>query len=92
MLDSNSIGWHFWPYKKLDNTRGIVTFNKPVYYDSLIAYADTARNNFADIRKTRPANIAEIKKAMDGYLENCRFKNCIQNKGYIKALGFTPQE
>jgi aryl-phospho-beta-D-glucosidase BglC (GH1 family) len=92
MLDSNNIGWHFWPYKKLDNTRGIVTFSKPVYYDSLIVYADTARINFADIRKTRPANIAEIKKAMDGYLENCKFKNCIQNKGYIKALGFTPKE
>ena len=92
MLDSNNIGWHFWPYKKLDNTRGIVTFSKPVYYDSLIAYADTARTNFADIRKTRPTNIAEIKKAMDGYLENCKFKNCKQNKGYIKALGFTPRE
>lgn len=92
MLNSNNIGWHFWPYKKLDNTRGIVTFSKPVYYDSVIAYANVPKYNFADIRKNRPANVAEVKKALDGYLENCRFKNCIQNKGYIMALGFKPKK
>ncbi|MDP9229970.1 MAG: glycoside hydrolase family 5 protein, partial [Bacteroidota bacterium] len=91
MLDSNNIGWHFWPYKKINNTRGIVTFSKPDYYDSVKVYADTPKNNFEDIRKHRPANTAEIKKALDGFLENCLFKNCIQNTGYIKALGFTPQ-
>jgi len=90
MLDSNNIGWHYWPYKKIDNTRGIVSFSKPVYYDSVIAYANTAKNNFEDIRKHRPANASEISKALEGFLENCRFKNCIQNKGYIKALGFVP--
>ena len=90
MLDSNNIGWHFWPYKKLDNTRGIVTFSRPPYYDSLIAYADTVRGTFSQVRKYRPADIAEIKKAMEGYLENCLFKNCTQNTGYIRALGFKP--
>ncbi len=88
MLDSCSIGWHYWPYKKPDNTRGIVSFSKPMYYDSVIAYADTLRSTFGDVRKTRPKNISDIKKALDGYLENCKFKNCVQNKGYIKALGF----
>ena len=92
MLDSNNIGWHYWPYKKINNTKGIVTFSKPDFYDLLIAYAGTEKNNFADIRKHRPANISEIKKALDGFLENCQFKNCTQNKGYIKALGFSPKE
>jgi endoglucanase len=91
MLDSNTIGWHYWPYKKMENTRGIVQIVKPAYYDSIIAYANAPRINFADIRKYRPSNIIEIRKALDEYLENCRFKNCIQNPGYIKALGFTPQ-
>jgi endoglucanase len=91
-LDSNNIGWHFWPYKKINNTRGIVTFNKPVYYDSVIAYAGIPKKNFEDIRNHRPANMTEIKKALDGFIENCRFKHCIQNPGYIKALGFTPQQ
>jgi endoglucanase len=88
MLDSNLISWHFWPYKKINNTRGIVTFSKPTYYDSVIAYANTVKKNFEDIRKHRPANMEEIKKALDGFLENCRFKNCTPNTGYIKALGF----
>ena len=91
MLDSTNIGWHFWPYKKINNTRGIVTFNQPPNYDSVIAYANTPRNNFDDIRKYRPSNTTEIKKALDDFLENCRFKNCTQNTGYIKALGFIPK-
>lgn len=91
-LDSNQIGWHYWPYKKLDNTRGIVTFSIPAGYDSVITYANTHKNNFEDIRKNRPADVALIKKALEGFLENCRFKNCIQNKGYIRALGFKPME
>lgn len=91
MLDSNAIGWHYWPYKKMENTRGIVRINKPAYYDSVIAYANAPKINFGDIRKYRPSNMNEIKKTLDEYLENCKFKNCLQNPGYIKALGFTPQ-
>lgn len=91
MLDSNYIGWHFWPYKKLNNTKGIVSFNKPEFYDTLISYTSKSRNNFENIRKNRPKDISEIKKALKGYLENCRFENCNQNKEYIKALGFIPQ-
>lgn len=89
-LDENNIGWHYWPYKKIDNTRGIVTFAVPQYYDSVIAYAEKPKKNFGDIRDQRPKDAAMIKKALDGFLENCQFKNCTQNKGYITALGFRP--
>src|SRR4030095_433803 len=91
LLDSCAIGWHFWPYKKINNARGIVRFDKPPYYDSLIVYANTPKINFEEIRKHRPANDEDIKKALAGFIENCRFKNCIQNTGYIKALGFIPK-
>lgn len=91
-LDSNKIGWHYWPYKKLDNTRGVVTFNKPAGYDSVITYANTPKKNFEDIRKNRPTDMDAIQKALNGFLENCMFKHCIQNRGYIKALGFKPNE
>jgi hypothetical protein len=92
MLDSNNIGWHYWPYKKIDNTRGIVSFGKPVNYDSVIAYANTPKNNFEDIRKNRPGDMEAISKALDDFLEKCKFKNCTQNAGYIKALGFVPKQ
>ncbi len=86
-LEENNIGWHYWPYKKMDDTRGFVTFKIPQYYDSIIAYADTARSSFADIRKLRPKDGGQLQKALDGFLENCRFANCIINKEYITALG-----
>jgi aryl-phospho-beta-D-glucosidase BglC (GH1 family) len=92
VLDSGGVSWHYWPYKKPDNTRGIVRFEKPVYYDSVIAFADASKNTFADIRKNRPSNPVQIKKALDDFLENCRFKNCVQNNLYIRALGFVPKK
>jgi endoglucanase len=90
-LEENNIGWHFWPYKKLDNPRGFVSFKVPEYYDQVIAYADSPKNNFADIRRLRPKNMDEIKKALDGFLLNSQFKNCLKNKGYISALGLKPE-
>lgn len=92
VMDSSNISWHYWPYKKIDNSRGIVSFNKPLYYDSVIAYANTPKKNFEEIRKNRPANPGEIKQALAGFLENCLFKNCTQNTGYIRALGFVPKQ
>ncbi|MBG9374729.1 cellulase family glycosylhydrolase [Panacibacter sp. DH6] len=87
-MDAHNISWHYWPYKKLDNTRGIVTFQVPQYYEQVMQYADTAKKNFEEVRKLRPANTAEIIQALDGFLKNCAFKNCTPNNGYIKALGF----
>jgi len=87
-LEENNIGWHYWPYKKIDNTKGIVTFKVPEHYDVIVKYAETAKKNFEDIRNARPKNIDEVKQALNGFLENCQFKNCASNKGYITALGF----
>ena len=58
-------------------------------YFSVIAYAETAKKNFADIRKYRPQNIQLVKQALNEYLEQCLFENCFPNKEYIKALGFS---
>jgi len=88
-LESAGIGWHYWPYKKMDDARCIVQFKRPASYDSIIKYAETAKKNFADIRKSRPQNINQVKEALSGYLEQCLFENCIPNNGYIKALGFS---
>jgi aryl-phospho-beta-D-glucosidase BglC (GH1 family) len=87
LLEQNNIGWHFWPYKKMNNTRGIVSFPQPANYDLISKYADTTRNNFDEIRRTKPAQLNEAKKAWYQFLENCRYENIIPNKGYIKALG-----
>jgi aryl-phospho-beta-D-glucosidase BglC (GH1 family) len=87
LLDQNHIGWHYWPYKKMDNTRGIVTFNRPADYQLVIDFVDSNRNGFDMIRKNKPADTEAAKKALFQFIQNSRFENIIPNKGYIKALG-----
>lgn len=86
-LEKNNIGWHYWPYKKMDNTKGIVTFARPENYNAVITYADSTKQNFEAIRNLRPKDITAVKKALQDFLINSRFENCIPNNGYIKALG-----
>lgn len=87
-LEKNNIGWHYWPYKKMDNTKGIITFDVPAGYDKIIEYTEKPRADFGAIRKAAPADREEIKKALYGFLKNSSFENCKPNKGYIEALGF----
>lgn len=87
LLEQNNIGWHYWPYKKMKNTRGIVSFDQPENYELIIQYADTARNSFDAIRKNKPTNLDAAKKAWYQFIQNSRFEHIWPNKGYIKALG-----
>ncbi len=84
-LEENNIGWHYWPYKKMDNTRGIITFDMPAGYDKLIDYTEQPRADFAAIRKAAPADREQIKKALYEFLNNSKFENCRPNKGYIEV-------
>jgi endoglucanase len=86
-LEENNIGWHYWPYKKMDNTKGIMTFDIPANYDKIIAYTELPRGDFAAIRKAAPADREAIKKALYDFINNSKFENCHPNKGYIEALG-----
>ncbi len=86
-LERNNIGWHYWPYKKMDNTSGIMNFERPAQYDVVIKYADSTKKNIGSTRDLRPKNIEAVKQALQDYLRNCRFENCFPNKGYIRALG-----
>jgi endoglucanase len=88
VLEKNNIGWHYWPYKKLDNTRGIITFNVPAGYEKIIEYTEKPRADFAAIRKATPEDREQIKTALYEFLNNSKFENCKPNKGYIEALGF----
>lgn len=88
-LEAARIGWHFWPYKKLDNSRCFVQIEKPVLYDSVIRYAETPMKNFTGIRTWRPQNTQPIRAALNAFLEACKFQNCKVNEGYLQALRFS---
>ncbi|MGY4537984.1 endoglucanase [Mucilaginibacter sp. UYNi724] len=87
LCEKNRIGWHYWPYKKLDNLKGIISFNVPDGYEDIINYTEKDRGSFENIRKAAPADREKICKALWAFLENSKFVNCIPNKGYIGALG-----
>ena len=86
LLETNNIGWCFWPYKKMDSSRGMVQFVKTKEWDEIIKYAELPKNNFEEIRNAKPEREI-IKQALSDLLENIKFKNCEINKGYLKALG-----
>ncbi|HCY78003.1 MAG TPA: glycosyl hydrolase family 5 [Ignavibacteriales bacterium] len=86
LLESNNIGWCFWPYKKMDSDRGIVQFEKTKEWEEIIKYAETPKNNFEEIRNAKPEKTV-IKKALSDLIENIKFKSCSVNEGYLKALG-----
>lgn len=88
LLDKNKIHWCFWPYKKMNNTRGIMNFSQPENYNLLIDYAKSDRSSYENIRKNKP-NRELVQKALNQYLENCLFNKAnFPNYGYIESLGF----
>lgn len=88
--EKNNFGWCFWPYKKMDAASNMVSIKRTAEWDSIITYAKGNRVSYEQIRKARPAK-SVIEKAFADYLENCKFSNCIINKGYIRALGLKMQ-
>jgi endoglucanase len=86
ILYERNIGWHYWPYKKLDNDKGVMSFKVPAGFDDVISYTEKPRATFEEIRKAAPADREKMKQALYGFLENAKFINCSPNKGYIQAL------
>lgn len=86
LLEKNNIGWTFWPYKKMDSSRGIVSFHKTEEWDAIIKYSENPGKNFEEKRKNKPP-LDIIHRALDLLLENILLKNCIVNYGYLNSLG-----
>jgi aryl-phospho-beta-D-glucosidase BglC (GH1 family) len=86
LLERNNIGWCFWPYKKLEATSCVASINSPVDWDAIVAFAESPRTTFEEVRKNRPPAV-RVKNALRDYLERIKFANCHVNQGYLKALG-----
>ena len=86
-MDSHRVGWHYWPYKKMENKAGIVDFARPAGFEQIQAYADSVKKNFEVMRSIRPKDMQAVRAALKQFLVNCRFENCRPQQGYIEALG-----
>jgi hypothetical protein len=87
-MAENNIGWTFWPYKKINNS-SFVGITPPEGWDKVIAFSEAPRATFKEIREARPDQ-QEAWQAMQGFIENSKFKNNVIQKGYINALGLNP--
>jgi endoglucanase len=86
LLEANNVGWCFWPYKKMDNPRGVVSFKVPEGYSEIIAYADSSRQSFEEVRNRRLL-VKDADQTLHQFNLNSRIANCYPNNGYIEALG-----
>ena len=92
LLDKTEIHWTFWPYKKMNNTRGPMNYDEPSAYGNFVRYAESDRGSFAKIRTLKDSldgiKPKEIISLLKQFVENSKFENSYPNKGYCKALGF----
>jgi hypothetical protein len=89
LMQRHGIGWCFWPYKKMDSPRGIVSVKQPPHWDEIVAYAAARGGDFEANAKIRPP-IDHSRQALAGLVENARFERVRVNRGYIRALGLKP--
>jgi aryl-phospho-beta-D-glucosidase BglC (GH1 family) len=88
LLNKNEINWAYWPYKKMDNTKGIMNFAQPEDYPLITKFGESDRSSFEKVRENMPDR-TKAQKALNQFLENSLYKNNFQNKGYIEGLGLT---
>ncbi|MBA4408601.1 MAG: glycosyl hydrolase family 5 [Odoribacter sp.] len=89
LMESNNIGWTYWPYKKMGHPSSVMNIVQPENWDKIVEFTEAPRNNFDEIRKARPDQEL-VKKAMLQMIENCKFSNCKVNEGYVRAMGIKP--
>jgi hypothetical protein len=88
MLESNDVGWAFWPYKKMDATSSPVSFARPAHWEEIVAYAAMPGGTGAaeeKMKKRPPAD--HSREAFAELLEKIKVENCRVNEGYLRALG-----
>jgi aryl-phospho-beta-D-glucosidase BglC (GH1 family) len=87
-LETNDIGWCFWPYKKMEKPSCPVSFRKPANWDAIMALAamPSGTGNAEKRIAARPTP-EDSRLALHQLLQNIRFENCRVNASYVRALG-----
>ena len=90
VLEKDQIGWAFWPYKKMNSASSFVTWEKPAYWDEIVAFGKM-KENMGDTEKRIAARPSQehTRAAFQSLLENIRLAHCQTNAGYLRALNLT---
>jgi endoglucanase len=88
VLDTNKIGWAFWPYKKMSATSSVVSFDAPIYWDEIVAFAKLPPGTGnAEKRIAARPSLEHSRAALADLLVKIRYENTHVNPGYLTALG-----
>ncbi|HWE84862.1 MAG TPA: glycoside hydrolase family 5 protein [Terracidiphilus sp.] len=87
-LEENHVGWCFWPYKKMDATSSVVTFDRPEHWDEVVKLAAMApgTGNAEKRIEARPSP-EEAQRIFDDLLKKVQFAGERVNDGYVRAVG-----
>lgn len=90
-LEANKVGWCFWPYKKMDATSSVVTFDRPAHWDEVVKLA-AMKPGTGDAEKRIAARPSpeDAQAIFNNLLQKIRFASEHENTGYVKALGLNP--
>ena len=90
VLEKDEIGWAFWPYKKMSSASSFVTWQKPAYWDEIVAFGKM-KENMGDTEKRIAARPSQehTRAAFQSLLENIRLAHCKTNTGFLRALNLT---
>jgi endoglucanase len=87
-LEENHVGWCFWPYKKMDATSSVVTFDRPLHWDAVIALSKMpGGTGNAEKRIAARPSPEDAQAAFDDLLNKVGAANERVNAGYVQALG-----
>ena len=91
-LEANNVGWAFWTYKKMDSTSDVVTFNRPIHWDEIVAFAKlpTGTGDAEKRLAARPSQ-EDVDAAFADLLQQIGFDHERMNPGYLQALGLKGQ-
>lgn len=88
-LRNAGIGYTYWPYKKMSNWESLLGFDVPDGWEEIRKFNAMDRSTDEAVRIARESiDFGKAMKAMEDYLENCRFRNCFKMSDNVNNLQF----
>lgn len=85
LMNKNNIGWHYWPYKKINSGSCMLVIKKPNNWNVIENFVQ-CKSSMEGIHRCRPDGIL-VENSLKELLENMKFENCEINEDYTSAMG-----
>ena len=90
-LEATQVGWCFWPYKKMDATTSVVSFDPPTHWKEIVKLAASPSATADPQRRIAARPSPEDAQAIfDDLLSKIQFSSEHVNESYVRALGLKP--